>query len=151
MNRLLESRAARVAFAMAGAALLYLALRLTPFWPAAWLAPIPLLLAAFHAPSREAVPLIWFAAAIGLSSNLTYYLQTTGPVATGILLILQILVWGFYINRTRGVVRASRSWTVVFVFPALLAAVDTLVSFFSPHGTAGSFAYTQMDALPVIQ
>lgn len=40
---------------------------------------------------------------------------------------------------------------MVFVFPALLAAVDTLVSVFSPHGTAGSFAYTQMDALPVIQ
>jgi hypothetical protein len=37
------------------------------------------------------------------------------------------------------------------VYPVLLAAIDTLVSFFSPHGTWGSFAYTQMDGLPVIQ
>jgi len=37
------------------------------------------------------------------------------------------------------------------VYPVLLAAIDTLVSFFSPHGTRGSFAYTQMDGLPVIQ
>jgi apolipoprotein N-acyltransferase len=48
-------------------------------------------------------------------------------------------------------VLASRNWLIVFVYPALLAAIDTLVSFFSPHGTWGSFAYTQMDALPVIQ
>jgi apolipoprotein N-acyltransferase len=33
----------------------------------------------------------------------------------------------------------------------LLAGVDTLVAVFSPHGTFGSYAYTQMDALPVIQ
>jgi apolipoprotein N-acyltransferase len=37
------------------------------------------------------------------------------------------------------------------VYPVLLAAIDTLVSFFSPHGTWGAFVYTQMDALPVIQ
>jgi len=42
-------------------------------------------------------------------------------------------------------------WLIVFVYPVLLAAIDTLVSFFSPHGTWGSFAYTQMDGLSVIQ
>jgi apolipoprotein N-acyltransferase len=151
VTRLLETRVGRITAAAIGAALLYFALKLTPFWPAAWLAPIPLLLVAFHAPSREASLLVWFAAAIGVSSNLTYYLQTTGPIATAVILILQILAWGFYVNRTRSVVRNSQSWTVVFVFPALMAAIDTLVSRFSPHGTAGSFAYTQMDFLPAIQ
>jgi apolipoprotein N-acyltransferase len=151
MNRLLETRVGRIAAAVIGAALLYLALSLTPFWAAAWLAPVPLLLAAFHAPALEASLLVWLAATIGVSSNLTYYVQTTGPAATAVILILQILAWGFYVNRTRGVVRTSQSWTVVFIFPVLMAAIDTLVSFFSPHGTAGSFAYTQMDFLPAIQ
>jgi apolipoprotein N-acyltransferase len=151
MTRLLETRVGRIAAAAIGAALLYLALKLTPFWPAAWLAPIPLLLVAFHAPSWEARFLVWFAAAVGVSSNLTYYLQPTGPIATAIILILQILAWGFYVNRTRSLVRTSQTWTIVFVFPTLMAAIDTLVSRFSPHGTAGSFGYTQMDFLPAIQ
>ncbi len=93
----------------------------------------------------------WLAAAIGLSSNFTYYLKTTGPAATVPLLLLQVLMWGFLILRARGAVLRWQSWWVVFVYPTLCAAVGTLVFTFSPHGTWGSFAYTQMDALPVIQ
>jgi hypothetical protein len=151
VNQLLEARGARFAAAVVSGILFYFTLGLTPPWLAAWLAPIPLLLAAFHASQREARLLAWLAAAIGLSSNFTYYLKTTGTVATVVLLLLQILVWGFFATRTRAAVLASRNWLIVFVYPVLLAAIDTLVSFFSPHGTWGSFVYTQMDALPVIQ
>jgi len=42
-----------------------------------WLAPIPLLVAAFRAAGREARLLAWPTAAIGVSSNFTYYLKTT--------------------------------------------------------------------------
>ncbi len=151
MNQLLEARGARFAAAAASGVLFYFTLGLTPLWLAAWLAPIPLLLAAFHASGREARLLAWLAVAIGLSSNFTYYLKVLGPVATVVVLLLQVLIWGFFVGRTRAAVVASRNWLVVFVYPMLLAAIDTLVSFFSPHGTGGSFAYTQMDALPVIQ
>jgi apolipoprotein N-acyltransferase len=151
MNQLLQARSVRFAAAAVSGVLFYFTLGLTPWWLAAWLAPIPLLLAAFHASRREARRLAWLAAAIGLSSNFTYYLKVTGTVATVVLLLLQVLVWGFFVVRTRAVVVASRNWLIVFVYPALAAAIDTLVSFFSPHGTWGSFAYTQMDALPVIQ
>ena len=151
MNQLLKARSARFAAALVSGVLFYFTLGLTPSWLAAWLAPVPLLLAAFHASRREARLLAWLAAAIGLSSNFTYYLKVTGTVATVVLLLLQVLVWGFFAIRTRAAVLASRNWLIVFVYPVLLAAIDTLVSFFSPHGTWGSFAYTQMDALPVIQ
>ncbi len=150
-SRFLKARGWRFACALAAGGLLYISLGLTPFWAAAWLAPIPLLLAAFYAPQREARWLVWLAAAIGVSSTFSYYLETTGPIATVVILLLEVLVWGFYVIRTRSVVLASRKWTIVFVFPLLLAAIDTLVSTFSPHGTGGSFAYTQMDALPIIQ
>jgi len=151
MNQLLRTRSARFAATVVSGVLFYFTLGLTPWWLAAWLAPIPLLLAAFHASRREARLLAWLAAAIGLSSNFTYYLKVTGTVATGVLLLLQVLVWGFFVVRTRAAVVASRNWLIVFVYPVLLAAIDTLVSFFSPHGTWGAFVYTQMDALPVIQ
>jgi apolipoprotein N-acyltransferase len=151
VNQLLQARGARFAAAVVSGVLFYFTFGLTPWWLAAWLAPIPLLLAAFQASRREALLLAWLAAAIGLSSNFTYYLKTTGTVATVVVLLLQVLVWGFFAVRTRAAVAASRNWLVVFVYPVLLAAISTLVSFFSPHGTWGSLAYTQMDALPVIQ
>jgi len=151
MGRLEPSFAARFAMAVLAGVLFYFALGLTPWWPAAWLAPIPLLVAAFHAEGREARLLAWLAAAIGVSSNFTYYLKTTGPAATVVVVLLQVLLWGFLTGRTRAAVRAWPSWPVVFAFPVLLAAFDTLVAFFSPHGTWGSFAYAQMDAPAVIQ
>ena len=37
------------------------------------------------------------------------------------------------------------------MFPALLAGIDTLTAATSPHGSAGAFAYSQMDFIPLIQ
>jgi apolipoprotein N-acyltransferase len=53
ISRLESSRAARISLALLAGSLFYSALRLAPWWPAAWLAPIPLLVAAFHAEGRE--------------------------------------------------------------------------------------------------
>jgi apolipoprotein N-acyltransferase len=146
-----RSRPGRIALALLAGILYYFALGLNPVWQAAWLAPVPLLVAAFHASGREAAMLSWLAVSIGIGSNFTYYLTTTGSVATIILIVLQILLWDFLITRTRAAFRTRPAWLAVFVFPVLLSAAGELVSYFSPHGTWGSFAYTQMNALPVIQ
>jgi apolipoprotein N-acyltransferase len=146
------TRRYRVLAALISGALFYFSLGLNPFWLAAWFAPVPILLAAFHCEDwREAALLTYIATAIGLSSNFTYYLKTTGLIATPILLLLQILVWGFYVVRTSRTVRNSSNWAAFFVYPILQTGVSTLVSLLSPHGTWGSYVYTQMDALPVIQ
>ena len=151
MKPLLQTRTGRSAAAIVSGVLFYFVFGLNPYWLAAWLAPIPLLLAAFYAGGREARALAWLAAAIGLTSQFAYYWKTTGPVATVVLIILQILLWGFIIGRTRAAVVSSSHWLTIFVYPVILAAVDTLVAFFSPHGTAGSMAFGQMDFLPVVQ
>jgi apolipoprotein N-acyltransferase len=152
MAAVLEQRKFRVAAALVSGALFYFSLGLKPFWMAAWAAPVPVLAAAFYCEGwREAALLTYLAVAIGLSSNFTYYLKTTGAVATPILLLLQVLVWGFYVLRARSAVRASRSWMTVLVYPVFQTGVGTLVLMASPHGSWGSYAYTQMDALPVIQ
>jgi hypothetical protein len=49
----------------------------------------------------EARLLTWLAAAAGVGANLTYYLKTKGPAATIILTILQVLLWSFFVGRTR--------------------------------------------------
>jgi apolipoprotein N-acyltransferase len=44
-----------------------------------------------------------------------------------------------------------RHWLSIFVYPALTAGFDMLESSFSGHGSAASFAQSQMNAIAVIQ
>lgn len=48
MNSFLETRVGRFAAAIVSGLMFYFVFGLNPYWLAAWLAPIPLLLAAFH-------------------------------------------------------------------------------------------------------
>jgi apolipoprotein N-acyltransferase len=120
MNSLLRTPLGRSVAAIASGVPFYFVLRLNPFWLAAWLAPIPLLLAAFHAGGREARLLTWLALAIGLRSEYAYYWKVTGPVATVVLVILIMLLWGFIIGRTRGAMVSSSHWLTSFVYPVIL-------------------------------
>ncbi|MGD1149454.1 MAG: nitrilase-related carbon-nitrogen hydrolase [Thermoanaerobaculaceae bacterium] len=141
----------RIGMAIVSGALFYLALGLNPWWPAAWLAPMPALLACLAAPGKEARWLAWLAPAIGVCSNFTYYLKVTGPVATVVVMLLQVLMWGFLLLQARRAVFQSQRWFVVFYFPTLVAGLATLVSFFSPHGTWGGLVNSQMAATPIVQ
>jgi apolipoprotein N-acyltransferase len=128
----------------------YFTVGLHPAWPVAWIAPIPLLLAAFHAGRGETLALTAFASLLGLTGLMPYYASVVGwPGA--LLVLLQMLQWYAVVSFTRTIVRRSASWWTVFAYPLVCAALDTLISAFSPHGTWGSLAYTQTDALPVIQ
>jgi apolipoprotein N-acyltransferase len=152
MSSILDQKGARVVAALLSGGLVYLTVNLTPFWPAAWVAPVPLLLASFHASSRgERWLLCAVALLIGLSSNFVYYAIFAGRLGAAAIVFLQVLQWSLIVGYTVTIVRRSRHWTTVFAYPLIWAGVDTLISTFSPHGTFGSLAYSQMDALPVVQ
>ena len=129
----------------------YFATGLDPWWWAAWLAPIPLLLAAFRASTREAWMLAIVAGLIGGASTASYYGMFIGPIGSALVMLVRGLISGVVVARTRAVVLGSRHWLMVFVYPALLAAFDTVIAAVSGDGTIGSLAYSQMAALPVIQ
>jgi len=147
----LDSRGLRFVAASLSGGLQYLATGLEPWWWAAWLAPIPVLLAAFRASTREAWALAIVAGLIGGASTASYYGIFIGPIGAALVMLLRGLVSGVVVARTRAVVLGSRHWLMVFVYPALLAAFDTIVAAVSRDGTIGSLAYSQMTALPVIQ
>jgi apolipoprotein N-acyltransferase len=147
----LDSRGLRFVAASLSGGLQYLATGLEPWWWAAWLAPIPVLLAAFRASTREAWALAIVAGLIGGASTASYYGMFIGPIGAALVMLLRGLVSGVVVARTRAVVLGSRHWLMVFVYPALLAAFDTIVAAVSRDGTIGSLAYSQMTALPVIQ
>jgi apolipoprotein N-acyltransferase len=145
------SRGWRVGAALLSGVLLYLATGLEPWWWAAWLAPVPLLVAAFRASRREGWALAVIAGVIGSASTAAYFAMFIGPIASGLVMLVRGLVSGLVVARTRAVVLGSRHWLMAFVYPALMAGLDTIIASVSRDGTVGSLAYSQMQALPVIQ
>jgi apolipoprotein N-acyltransferase len=152
MTMSLEDRKWRFVAALASGILLDLALSLEPWWWAAWLAPIPLLIAAFRAASyREALALAAVTALISNASTVGFMVALTGFVATAVVISLRVFVWCVMVSLTRAAVLRSPNWFTVFVYPASYVAAETIVFALSPHGTGGSLAYSQMHALPIIQ
>ncbi len=124
---------------------------LHPWWPIAWIAPIPLLAAAFVAPRREAATLAALAGIIGSLSTTSYYIEVAGPVVTVLVPLGRALTLAIVVSITRLTVVRWRHWASIFVFPALMTSLDMIIASISRHGSSGSLAYSQMDALPVIQ
>jgi apolipoprotein N-acyltransferase len=141
----------RLLAALASGGMLILAGDLEPWWAVAWVAPLPLLVAAFRAPAGEARVLAAGAGLVAAAGVTGYRAEITGPAVTLGLALLTGLAWMLVVAGARAAMLGSRHWLTGFAYPVLWAAVDTLVGALSPHGTAGSLAYSQMDALPVIQ
>lgn len=140
--------------ALISAVLLYFTVSLHPVWWVAWIAPLPLLYAAFQTTRREAGWLAFGAAALAYCSNAHYYWLTGGPnyLVAAVLILLQAFAWKAVVQFAhRVVVTRERRWYAVFAYPVAWAALDTLVTFFSPHSSFGSLAYSQGDFLPVLQ
>jgi apolipoprotein N-acyltransferase len=151
---MLSTRPNRILAALLSGALLAGVLNLHPWWPLAWIAPIPLLLATFHSlTSREARWLSLVAACIGLSVNFSYYNEALrNPILSVVLILLQSLLWFSIVPATRRVlVERSSPWMAIFAYPLQWAAFETLIAAFSPHGNFSSFAFTQADVSPVTQ
>lgn len=141
----------RIVAAVISGLLLAQAYGLTPFWPLAWIAPIPLLIVALGASRWEAFGYGALAGALSMTLMFPYLADLGDPVVPAIITVVKALIWGGIAFAVRGAARHVPAWTAVFVFPALMAAVETLMAVSSPHGSAGSLAYSQMDFLPAIQ
>ena len=141
----------RLIGAAASGVMLYFVLGLEPRWFVAWVASVPLLLAAFEAASAETWLLCFIAVGAGFAGNFSYYTKTAGTWGAILIVLLQVFEWSVAVRFTRSIVLRSNHWLVIFAWPVVWAALDTLVSTFSPHGTWGSLAYTQMDFGALIQ
>jgi apolipoprotein N-acyltransferase len=141
----------RIGAAILSGALTALATSLEPDWWAAWLAPIPLLIAAFR--SSYGATWMWVAIAtlIGLSGRAGYDAMFLGPVGEAVVALLSVSAVGVVVTLTRAMVRRRHYLLAIIFYPAAAAGLGTIVAAVSPGGTAGSLAYSQMTFLPVIQ
>ena len=137
--------------ALSSGTLTALATSLEPWWGAAWLAPIPLLLAAFRSSARATWAWVVLATLIGLTGRAGYDLMFLGPAGLTLVALLSIVFAGLFVTATRAMVLRRRYGLAIFFYPAAAAGLGAIIAAVSPHGTAGSLAYSQMNFLPVIQ
>lgn len=132
-------------------ALLAMSYAMHPLWWAAWFAPAPVIVATLRAPtaSRRWLPLL--TGLIGGISSFSYHLTVGGWLAALLILVLVAAAWSSAVRLTVAFAEKGRVLPAMLAVPVTWAAIDTLLIHLSPHGSAGSIAYSQMDALAVIQ
>ncbi len=139
------------ALAALSGGLLAMSYAMHPLWWAAWLAPAPVIVGALHAPVASRRWLTLLTGVIGGISSFSYHLTVGGWLAAILILTLVTVAWSSAIRLTVTFAERGQFLPAVLAIPVTWAAIDTLLIHFSPHGSAGSIAYSQMDALPVIQ
>ncbi len=140
----------RLALAVLAGILLALSYDLHPQAWAAWLVPVALIPAASGS-ARHAWLVGAIAGAIGMAGVFAYYVDLAGLGVAIMILVLRALSWALAARLAEVSARRLPVAVAVLVLPAVLAALEWITLATSVHGAAGSLAYSQMDAIPVIQ
>ena len=144
--------AALVAATLVSGACWYLANDFTgEFWYLTWVAPLPVFLLALHAPPKAGA---WAAFGAYLLGRLGWfsYLESVVTLVPALLITLALpYVFARIVARASDLTRRTGAWYAVFAYPVLFTAYEFLLFTLSPDGTATSIAYTQANALPVVQ
>ena len=116
----------------------------------AWVAPLPVLIAAFTLGTGEAVILSLGASLLGNLNMISYLAEIMPKPLLAVSLLIPALAYAGSVLLARCAVRRLPSSVATFVFPLSWTSYEYVLSVISPHGTAGSLAYTQ-SSLPLIQ
>lgn len=125
---------------------------LEPWWPLLWFAPLPVLLFALRSS--------WWSTAVVAAASLLiggldmwHYLRVLGTPFSAWAAIFSIaaLVFAGAVLLFRALFRRGAVWSALLAFPATWVSYEYARNFATPHGTAGSFAYSQLKFLPFLQ
>src|ERR1700678_3495582 len=138
---------------IASATMFYFGNGLDPWWPLMWFAPLPLLVFALR--SKWWVAALTTVAAMMLGNlNLWGYLVVTLglPVSAWVEVCLAASV-GFALGVLlfRALVLRGAVWSGLLALPALWVTCEYVRNLTTPHGTAGSLAYSQLRFLAFLQ
>jgi apolipoprotein N-acyltransferase len=124
---------------------------LTGVRPLVWIAPLPVLLVSMQYSRRLLMAGAFCAYVIG-GLNLAGYLSRLAPVGVVIgSILIPAIAFAVIVVAYRDAIVHLRHPLSFLAFPVGWTAYEYLLSAVSPHGTAGSIAYTQADFLPLIQ
>jgi apolipoprotein N-acyltransferase len=126
---------------------------LFPIWLLLWLAPLPVLLFAARSSWWEA----GLAAALAWAAgNLTFWHYYTAalhvPLAGRLeMLIFPALVFALAVLLHRALLQRGAPWSALVAFPAVWVSFEYIFNLTSPHGTAVSLSYSQLNFLLFLQ
>lgn len=140
-----------LALALAGGIAMRFAFGLEPVWWLAWLAPVPLLVAALRSGRLEAVVLVSLAGLLAASANFHFYQAVMGLPGAVLVTSLQALAWLLIVCLSRRIMLGWPGALGVLAYPLLWAAFDTLTAHLLPDGNWGSIGYSQSSYLPAVQ
>jgi apolipoprotein N-acyltransferase len=125
---------------------------LNPWWPLLWFAPLPVLLFALHSTWRSAAVVAFLAWLIGCL-NLWHYLRLVGvPVAVWLSIFGTVaLIFAAAVLAFHALVHRGAPWSALVVLPATWVSFEYIRNLTTPHGTAGSLAYSQLHFLAFLQ
>ena len=138
---------------VATAAMFYLGNGLEPWWPLMWFAPLPLLWFALRSKWWTAAVTAVAVMMLGNLNMWSYFTKTLGMpgsawvgifLAAGVVFAAGVLL--FRVLVLRGAV-----WSGVLALPAVWVTSEYVRNVTSPHGSAGSLAYSQPKFLPFLQ
>lgn len=140
----------RLGLALAAGLLLTAGYALHPLWWAPWLAPVLLIPAgrgsALHATWTGAV-----AGALAMASLVTYYAGLMPWPVVAMFFVLRMVSWMGMARAVHSIGARLPLPLAVLILPAMAAGLEWLTLSLSPHGAAGSLAYSQMDVPGVVQ
>ena len=135
------------------AVLVFFGTGLDPFWPLMWFAPLPVLLFANRAS--------WWAAALAAGCGVMLGILNLWGMFHGLLqtpwpILLQIylsegIAYALAVCLYRALLQRGAHGTAFLAFPAVIVSFEYFLNVSSPHGTAGSLAYSQLAFLPFLQ
>jgi apolipoprotein N-acyltransferase len=124
-----------------------------PVWWATWLAPVPVLWLASRVRTAWAVAAAFVAMSVG-SGNLWAYLHDHIRLPLPIVVYAMVLpgaIFALCVLFHKRLLLRGRPIAAALAVPVTWVAAAYANNLLSPHGTFFDIAYTQMDALPVIQ
>ncbi len=141
-----------IAAAAATVAMLWFGNGLNPWWPLMWFAPLPVLVFALRS-SWWAAGLVAWAAWLVAGLNLWDYFHRVGmPFALWLGIFGVVAAFAAAaVLLFRALVLRGALWSGLIAFPSVWVVLEHVRNLTTPHGTAGSVAYTQLKFLPFLQ
>lgn len=138
--------------AMASATLVWFGTGLFPIWPLLWFAPLPVLVLSTRRSWREAGLTAALAWAVG-SLNLWHYFTVLHVPLPGRveIVVAPALVFALAVLLYRALILRGAWRSAVAAFPAVWVSFEYIFNLTSPHGTAVSLSYSQLNFLPLLQ
>jgi apolipoprotein N-acyltransferase len=133
--------------------LFYLGTGLHPICWLLWVAPVPVLMIAARLRAGVAFLLAavtWLIGEMNQWNYLSHGIELPLPIIMFVLLVPAI-AFGLGILFVRSFLRRGSLFRVALALPVYWVAYEYLTEIGSPHSTFGNLAYTQMNALPIIQ